>query len=171
MNSFDTVTAIMLGLGLIRGLYKGFFLEISSLVSMTLGAYVSINFSNYSYGFISVKTGWPEATVQIAAFIVTFIIVAAAVFFIARGLTKLLGIISLGVVNRVFGGLFGVAKTALFASLILLIANKAELTENIFQKEVLQTSFFYKPIESIASKTLPKLIEKTELNIPMKKGP
>lgn len=171
MNSFDAVMAIMLGLGLIRGLNKGFFLEISSLVSMTLGAYVSINFSNYSYGFISVKTGWPEATVQIAAFIVTFIIVAAAVFFIAKGLTKLLGIISLGVVNRIFGGLFGVAKTALFASLILLIANKAELTENIFQKEVLQTSFFYKPIESIASKTLPKLIEKTELNIPMKKGP
>ena len=171
MNSFDAVMAIMLGLGLIRGLNKGFFLEISSLVSMTLGAYVSINFSNYSYGFISVKTGWPEANVQIAAFIVTFIIVAAAVFFIAKGLTKLLGIISLGVVNRMFGGLFGVAKTALFASLILLIANKAELTENIFQKEVLQTSFFYKPIESIASKTLPKLIEKTELNIPMKKGP
>ena len=146
MNSFDTVMAIMLGLGLIRGLNKGFFLEISSLVSMTLGAYVSINFSNYSYGFISVKTGWPEATVQIAAFIVTFIIVAAAVFFIAKSLTKLLGIISLGVVNRIFGGLFGVAKTALLASLILLIANKAELTENIFQKEVLQTSFFYKPI-------------------------
>ena len=170
MNSFDTVIAIMLGLGLIRGLYKGFFLEISSLVSVILGAYASINFSNYSCGFISAKTGWPEATVQIAAFIVTFIIVATAVFFIAKGLTKLLGIISLGVVNRIFGGLLGSAKTALFASLILLIANKAELTENIFQKEVLQTSFFYRPIESIASKTLPKLIEKTELNIPMKKN-
>ena len=143
MNSFDTVMAIMLGLGLTRGFYKGFFLEISSLVSMILGAYVSINFSNYSYGFISAKTGWPEATVQIAAFIITFIIVAAAVFFIAKGLTRLLGIISLGVVNRIFGGLFGVAKTALFASLILIIANKAELTENIFQKEELQTSFFY----------------------------
>lgn len=170
MNSFDTVLAIMLGFGLIRGLYKGFFIEISSLASMILGAYVSINFSNYSFGFISARTGWPEATVQIVAFIVTFAIVAVSVFFMAKGLTKLLGIISLGVINRIFGGLLGGVKTALLASLILLIANKAKITEKIFQKSVLQTSFFYKPIESIASKTLPKLIEKTELKIPMKKS-
>ena len=47
MNVFDIIIASLLLFGFVRGIMKGLFLEVASLVALIAGVYGSIHFSLY----------------------------------------------------------------------------------------------------------------------------
>ena len=54
MNFIDIILAGILLYGLIKGLWKGLFVELASLVSLLLGVYLSIKFLNATPRFSTV---------------------------------------------------------------------------------------------------------------------
>ena len=65
MSIIDIVLGVLLLFGLIRGLMKGLFVELASLVALVLGVWGAIHFSFYAAEFIQARTEWGEKTINI----------------------------------------------------------------------------------------------------------
>ena len=55
MNTFDIIIAGLLLFGFVRGLFKGLFVEIASLVALIGGVYGAMHFSFYASDFYTNK--------------------------------------------------------------------------------------------------------------------
>lgn len=162
MNYIDIALGIFLAIGVFQGFRRGFLVELASLAGLLLGIYGAIYFSHYAAAFIHKYTSWGEDTVELVAFITTFLVVLILVSMLAKALTKVAGFVALGMLNKLLGALFGLLKTALFASILLLILNSFDRQFSFLTAEKKEASILYKPVESVAPMVLPKLFK--ELN-------
>ena len=79
MNTFDIIIAALLLFGFIRGLFKGLFVEIASLLSLILGIYGAIHFSYFVGDLLVEHVQWEEKYITIVSFAVTFAIIVLAI--------------------------------------------------------------------------------------------
>ena len=107
MNVLDIVLGSLLLLGLIRGLMKGLFVEVASIVALVLGVYGAIHFSDFAASFLMERVDWNEQSVNITSFAITFVVIVVVIALAGKALTKLADFASLGILNKLLGGLFG----------------------------------------------------------------
>src|ERR1700712_1879607 len=107
MNYLDIVLAIFLVSGLINGVKNGFFVELASLVSVLLGIYIAIKCSYLMKAYLEHHVSWNPKTIQFAFFAFTFLLVIVAVSLLAKFLTGVANFASLGIFNKLLGGIFG----------------------------------------------------------------
>ncbi len=159
MSIIDIVLGALLLFGLIRGVMKGFFVEIASLVALVLGVYGAIHFSSFAAEFLESKVDWNEKTINIVAFAITFVIIVLVISLAGKALTKLADFAALGILNKLLGGVFGALKIGLILSVLLIVFNKMNNTLPFMEKEDLEDSMLYKPVKSIAPMIFPILIK------------
>jgi len=159
MSIIDIVLAALLLFGFIRGLFKGLFVEVASLVALVLGVYGAIHFSGFVAGFLESKVDWNEKTINIVAFAITFVIIVLAISLAGKALTKLADFAALGIVNKLAGGVFGALKIGLILSVLLIVFNKLNNTLPFMEKEDLEESVLYEPVKSLAPLIFPNLIK------------
>ena len=159
MSIIDIVLAALLLFGLIRGVMKGLFVEIASLVALLLGVYGAIHFSGFAAEFLESKVDWNEKTINIVAFAITFVIIVLVISLAGKALTKLADFAALGILNKLLGGVFGALKIGLILSVLLIVFNKLNNTLPFMEKEDLEDSILYKPVKSIAPMIFPNLIK------------
>ncbi len=159
MNVIDIILGALILFGLVRGLIKGLFVEIASLAALILGIYGAIHFSNFAASFLQSKVTWEERYITIVAFAITFISIVVAIAMAGKILTKLANFASLGIVNKLLGGVFGAAKIALILSIILLVFNKLNTTIPFAKQEELEQSILYVPVKSLALSLFPFIME------------
>ena len=123
MNYFDLAILIIISFGILRGILKGLIIEVSSLISLYIGIVGSITYSEYLSKLIINYTKWNETTVNIFCFILIFIVIVWSIMLTAKLITKILKIAYLGLLNRIFGGLFGGVKWMIILSGIIIIYN------------------------------------------------
>ena len=123
MNYFDLAILILISFGILRGILKGLIIEVSSLISLYIGIVGSITYSEYLSKLIINYTKWNETTVNIFCFILIFIVIVWSIMLTAKLITKILKIAYLGLLNRIFGGLFGGVKWMVILSGIIIIYN------------------------------------------------
>lgn len=162
MSFIDIVLAALLLFGFIRGLFKGLFVEIASLVALVLGVYGAIHFSYFAADLLESKVDWNEKTINIVAFAITFVIIVLAISLAGKALTKLADFAALGLLNKLFGGVFGALKIGLILSVLLIVFNKLNNTLPFMEKEDLEESVLYKPVKSLAPMIFPNLIKSEE---------
>ena len=154
-NSIDIVISIILIYGIIRGFYRGLFLEISSLIGLILGLYCAINFnpiiSKYLKEFVSIE----ENYITIISFIITLIIVIVLLNLIAKSLTKLANAIALGLVNKIAGAFFGLIKYFIICMVFVLVFDKINSTVKIVDELTILNSVFYPYIRYINQELFP----------------
>jgi len=154
-NSIDIVISLILIYGIIRGFYRGLFLEISSLIKLILGLYCAINFnpiiSKYLKEFISIE----ENYIIIISFIITLIIVVILLNLIAKSLTKLANAVALGLVNKIAGALFGLMKYFIICMVFVLVFDKINSTVKIVDELTILSSIFYPYIRFINQELFP----------------
>lgn len=159
MSIIDIVLAALLLFGFIRGLFKGLFVEIASLVALVLGVYGAIHFSYFAADLLESKVDWNEKTINIVAFAITFVIIVLAISLAGKALTKLADFAALGLLNKLLGGLFGALKIGLILSVLLIVFGKLNNTLPFMEKEDLEESVLYKPVKSLAPMIFPNLIK------------
>ncbi|WP_439153148.1 CvpA family protein [Winogradskyella sp.] len=159
MSIIDIVLAALLLFGFIRGLFKGLFVEVASLVALVLGVYGAIHFSGFVAGFLESKVDWNEKTINIVAFAITFVIIVLAISLAGKALTKLADFAALGILNKLAGGVFGALKIGLILSVLLIVFNKLNNTLPFMEKEDLEESVLYEPVKSLAPLIFPNLIK------------
>lgn len=147
-------------MGLVRGLFKGFFVELAGLISLIGGIYAAIHFSDVMFRILDALLEWSERALSVLAFALTFFVVAFLISLGGRFLTKMVQMMALGIVNRIFGGILGMFKMAFLASVFFMIFGRFGLFTP--SEETQDTSVLYKPVRAIAPLLLPTIIEEVK---------
>jgi membrane protein required for colicin V production len=148
MNIVDIILLIIFAWFAYQGFKKGFIIELESLIALIMGIYAAIFFSYYAENFLRNSLDMNNDYIPVTSFVITFIVVVIIVYVIGRILEKLVNMVALGFINKLAGGVFGILKSVLFLSIILLIMNHYNI--NFIPIEKRNNSMIYSPIEEIA---------------------
>ncbi len=157
MVFIDLVFIVILGYGCIRGLWNGFLIELASLASLLIGIYIALKFSFILKGIVGSHVSWSPQTLQIIAFILTFVLVIVGITVLAKSLTKIANLTPLGPLNKVAGGILGIIKTILILSFMLNVFQKVNSNFAFADKKTLAKSLFYYPVMEIAGIVYPSV--------------
>jgi membrane protein required for colicin V production len=121
LNIIDIAIIIVLLYTFLKGFFNGFINEFSSFIGFLIAGLVSYNFfepvASLLIDFIEIDKKILNAICLIILFIAT-----ALIFKIfGKGFTKLIKFISLGVLNRLMGGIFSTVKYIIFFTTISII--------------------------------------------------
>jgi membrane protein required for colicin V production len=159
MNVFDIIIATLLLFGFARGVMKGLFVEVASLVALIAGVYGAIHFSYFIGDFLKEYVSWSEEYVSLTAFAGTFIAIIIVIAFLGKILTKLANFASLGVVNKILGGVFGALKIGLILSVVFIFFGKINDTIPFMEKKTLEESILYQPVKKVAPAIFPSIVK------------
>ena len=157
MNYLDIILIIPLAYGLVQGLRKGLIKEIAGLLAIVLGIYLARYFSLSASQALTEMTGWASNICMPLAYALVFIVVSLSISALSYMLTKIIGAIMLGWLNRLFGAIFGVVKMTLLLSVILNFVAIMNQFMPIKDKPIVEQSLLYSPIENAMSAVLPLL--------------
>lgn len=157
MNILDILLSIFLLTGFVRGIFKGFLVELAGLVALVAGIYGAIHFSGGVLRILQTLITWEESYLSLLAFAITFCLIVVVISILARLLTQVVNFLALGILNKILGAVFGMLKTAFLASLFLMFLNN--FISFAIDEETREGSVLYKPVAGIAPLLLPTLIE------------
>jgi membrane protein required for colicin V production len=160
MNILDLLLSIFILIGLVRGLFKGFFVELAGLLSLIGGIYAAIHFSGTTYLFLDSFINWEERYLVILSFALTFFVVALLISLAGSFLTKMVHMVALGIINRLAGGALGVLKMAFLASIFIMFIERFEVFDT--EESTKEESVLYGPVRVIAPAILPTIIREVK---------
>ncbi|WP_299712339.1 CvpA family protein [uncultured Tenacibaculum sp.] len=159
MNTLDIIIAALLLFGFVRGLMKGLFVEVASLVALVAGVYGAIHFSYFLGDWLKESLDWDEKYITLAAFAGTFVVIIIVIALLGKILTKIADFASLGILNKLLGGAFGALKIGLILSVIFIFFGKMNDTIPFVKKENLEESILFNPVKKIAPMIFPSIIK------------
>lgn len=119
MNRIDVFLIILLATFGLRGFWRGFSREFFGLVGLAGGLVAAAAF--YTPALPYVPQGVPESVRPLVSFVGIFVAFDLAAKLIGALVHRLLGALFLSPVNRVAGAVFGAAKGAAVAGIVLLL--------------------------------------------------
>jgi membrane protein required for colicin V production len=159
MAFLDIVLGLLLLYGLYRGLKNGLFVEIASIIALIAGLYGAIHFSYIAGDYLSLNMDWDERYINLAAFVITFIIIVLVVHLAGKFLTKIANFAMLGLLNKIAGGIFGVVKVAVILGALLIFFDRANSSMGLLKNEAAQQSVLYEPIKEIGALVFSKVLK------------
>ena len=167
MSVIDIIIGALILYGIVKGLFKGLFVEVTSFLALMVGIYGAVHFSKYAAQILSNNFDWSQNTTSITAFAVTFVVIVLAISLAGKALTKLADFAALGLLNKLLGALFGGTKIALIISVLLLIFSTLNQTIPFVSSDEIERSLLYSPIKSLAPIILPDLMSSAnEIELP-----
>jgi len=139
MNLFDLISIGLIGYGSFRGFSKGLIVEISSLLAIFLGFTIGINFDDLISNFLYNTFNIEFSLLKIFVFLIIFFITYGLVILAAKSITKFIKVVNLGLMNSVFGGVFGLTKWSLLFIVLVWIISSIEFSNF----EEITNSFMY----------------------------
>lgn len=155
MAVLDIILGGLLIYGCIKGLWHGFFAELASLVSLFVGIFIAMRFSDAVASILGGYLPWEPRSIRITAFLLLFIVVILAITILARVLTAVVSFGGLGLFNKIGGALVGLLKMVLILSIMLHLFARLNSSTEIASKESLDSSLFYNPIRNISAFIFP----------------
>jgi len=162
MSTIDIVLGALLIFGMVRGFMKGLSVEVASIIALIAGVYGAIHFSHYVATKLDESVDWDQNYINVVAFGATFLVIIVLVSLAGKAFTKLADFASLGILNKLLGGVFGALKFGLIASVLLIVFAHANSTVEFIQPEKLNNSVLYKPVKGLATMIFPDIIKQEE---------
>ena len=157
MSFLDIIVCALLVFAFYKGVVNGLFVELASLISLVLGIYFAVKFSSFVKELLMGFVKWNPNSIQIVAFILTFIVVVIAIHLLGKFLTGIANFAFLGWLNKLGGGFFRVLKTVLIVSIVFSLFEKINYNNYLAKKETLDNSIFFNPIQKIAGYVFPSI--------------
>jgi membrane protein required for colicin V production len=155
MNYIDIIIIIALGFAMVRGFINGLVKEVASLAALILGIWGAIRFSSFTAEKLYDYFDLTGKYVGIISFLVTFGIIVVIIHFIGVLVDKLVDAVALGFINRLLGIVFGLFKSVLIMSVVLVVLNAVDVRRPFLPKEKIEQSFLYNPVSDIAPAIFP----------------
>lgn len=155
MNIVDIVIVVFLLFGLIKGIFKGLFVEVASVIGLIAGVYGAIHFSYFAKDFLLGFVNWQPEYISITSFAITFISIIIVISLLGKLLTKIANFAALGMLNKLLGGVFGMLKIAIILSVVIFFFSKINKKLPFLEKEILEESVFYSPIQKLVPTLFP----------------
>jgi membrane protein required for colicin V production len=155
MNYIDAIIIVILGLGMVRGFINGFVKEVASLLALILGIWGAIKFSGFTAGKLYDYFDLSGKYVGIVSFLITFAIIVVIIHFIGLLIDKLVDAVSLSFINRLLGIVFGLLKSVLILSVVLVVLNAINDRRQFLPDDAIEASVLYKPVSDVAPAIFP----------------
>ena len=162
MNSLDYILFIPLLYGLYRGFTNGLIIELASLLALALGIYGALNFSSFTFEFLSDYVEIKTVYLQSASYGLTFLIIVLLISFTGKILTMLIKLVAFGFINRMMGAIFGGIKVLLILSVFISFFDRFNKQFGMVNEEILTSSLMYNFIRIQAEQFYPNLLEEFE---------
>ena len=120
MNSFDIIVSIIFSFCLIRGIFRGLVKELSSIIGVLTGYYAA--YSYYPH-VAKILSQWIPVVAysKLIGFLVIFIGIFLIISILGVIIKYLMSISFLGWADRISGGVFGLIKGLLIASVLFIV--------------------------------------------------
>ncbi len=155
MNYIDIILGIILVLSAINGFRKGLIAEVASLAALVLGIWGAIKFSYVTSEFLVENFNLQTEYLNIISFVVTFVVIVILVHVVGNVINKLVETVMLGFVNKLAGLVFGILRSALILSIILVVFHKIDEDVHLLSEDIKESSRMYEPIRSFAPSIFP----------------
>jgi len=155
MNYIDLILGIILIIAAIQGFRKGFIIEAASLAALILGIWGAIKFSDWTAGYISKTFNYHSDSLGIIAFLLTFIGIVVLIHVLGKILDNTIKAVALGFLNRLAGIIFGVLKTAVILSILLLLFDSVDENVHILPAKQKAESKIYSPMKQLVPTLFP----------------
>lgn len=155
MNYIDLVLGIILLLAAIQGFRKGFIVELASLAALIFGIWGAIKFSGWTADFITDITNYQSKHLNTIAFVVTFIAIVILIHLLGKVLDNAIKVVALGFLNRLAGIIFGVLKTAVILSILLLLFDSVDENVHLLPAGQKSESKIYEPMKQLVPTLFP----------------
>jgi len=146
MHTLDLILLVPIALGFVFGLFKGLIRELTSLAAILLGIYGAKLFAPAVSGFLIHKCNFSVKTAQPLSNLLLFVAIVVGLLLIAKMLDKIFDSMSLGGLNKFFGGVFGALKYALIVSVLLNVFDSLDSKFTIVKAKTKEESIGYKPL-------------------------
>lgn len=157
MNYLDIILIIPIAYGLVLGLRKGLIKEVAGLFSVIIGIYLS-RYLSLPISDLLIEHIGLESNVSIPlSYALVFIVITLGIAVLAHMLSKIIGTIRLGWLNRFLGAIFGMLKVLLLLSVILNFVAIINKFAPFKDSSIVKQSLLYVPIEQAMDKVLPLL--------------
>jgi membrane protein required for colicin V production len=157
MNYLDIVLAVPLLWGLYKGISKGIVKELASLIALIAGIYGAVHFADSIHPYLKEHFSITTSFVPIISFGITFVAIVLGIKIIGFVIDKIVKAVALGIISRLLGGVFGIMKTALIISGLLLIVNTFDYYLNLIPIEQKKQSILYQPISNMIPSIMPNV--------------
>jgi len=155
MNYIDIILLILIILSAIGGFKNGLITELASLAALILGIWGAIQFSDITTDLLIKYFDLKSDYLNIISFAVTFIVIVILVHIVAGVINKMVDVGVLGIANKLGGMVFGVFRSILFLSIVLMVFDKIDEDVKILPENAKENSRMYEPIRNIAPSIFP----------------
>ena len=162
MNMLDVILGGILIIAFILGFRKGFIANLLSFLRFFIAGYIAIYYAADLKPYMHWLGEQEDITYQVAAFILCFLAVSIALWFLSKFLTRFVDFLALGVLNRLLGGTFSILKYALLLSFVLFAINIIDKNKTWIEENTSDSSYLYHPIASIAPTLIPMISDVIE---------
>lgn len=157
MSTFDIIIIILAIASFIIGMFKGLIKELTGFLGYIIGVYGAVKFSGYTESVISQHFENLQG-IGVISFCITLVVIVIAVHFLSSIVDKAIGMTLLSLPNKLFGGIFCIAKNLFFVSCFISILNyfMGDVI-TLFGDEEASRSIFYPYIKDFAQSMYPYL--------------
>lgn len=159
MNYIDLIILVPLLWGAVRGFMKGFIIGISGLLALILGIYGAVLLSDRLGVYLAEAHGLEGAMMPVVAFALVFIAIVVGIHFLGKLIQKAVQLAALGLVDKLAGGIFGIAKAALILSVVILLVEKADAYFEFLPRDQMAESALYEPLADITQEYFPRIAD------------
>ena len=161
IGALDAIIGIALAWALFRGFQKGFIVKIASLIALIAGTFAGFHGSEGLALWLSQEVDWSDTSVQLTAFILTFILVVIGVHFIAKVIEKMVDLTALGVVNKLAGMALGAAQMILLLSTLTFALDGVFGPRSWLPENTADESLLYPHVETAIEWIIPEMNRST----------
>ncbi len=157
----DLIILIPVAYGMFRGFKRGLIIELCTLMALVLGVFGAAEFGDIAAEFLQSEFNTDPRLSLVLAFTILFILIVVVVHFFGKVLSKVIKMVALGLVNKLFGMLFGGAKFLLIVSALLFVFEGFPLTSSLIPVKWKSDSLLYQPVSDVALQLYPVLDNQT----------
>jgi membrane protein required for colicin V production len=163
MNYLDIIMGSLILFGAVKGFFKGFIIEAASIVALIAGILGALLFASTIGDLLSTYFDFDTIPPTGIIFALIFIVIIISINLLAKLLTNVIKMAALGLINRIFGSLFGGLKFAIVLSALLLLLNQFSFLFQYFDTTILEESILYDPIKNLGEILFEWLLDRKEL--------
>ena len=161
IGALDAIIGVALAWALFRGFQKGFIVKIASLIALVAGTFAGFHGSEGLANWLNNEVNWSETSVQLTAFILTFILVVIGVHFLAKLIEKMADLTALGLINRLVGMALGAFQMVLLLSITTFALDGVFGERNWLPAGAAKESVLYPSVETAVEWIIPEMNRST----------
>ena len=161
IGALDAIIGVALAWALFRGFQKGFIVKIASLIALVAGTFAGFHGSEGLANWLNNEVNWSETSVQLTAFILTFILVVIGVHFLAKLIEKMVDLTALGLINKLAGMALGAFQMVLLLSITTFALDGVFGERNWLPAGAAEESVLYPSVETAVEWIIPEMNRST----------